>query len=78
MVLSSILGLVPDAPNGKLFVVKPRLPHWLERVRATGLRVGDAVVDLEFRRRGPRTSVEVLGKAGKLDVVQTANWPRRQ
>jgi glycogen debranching enzyme len=75
MVLTSILGLVPDAPGGRLYIVRPRLPHWLEEVRVVGLRVGHASVDLEFKRRGSRTSVEVLGKSGRVDVIRTANWP---
>jgi hypothetical protein len=69
--LTSILGLVPDAPHGKLYVVRPRLPFWLDFVRLAGLRKGEATVDLISHRRGSRTVVEVIGKTFRLELVQT-------
>jgi len=73
--LTSILGLVPDSPHGRLYVVRPRLPSWLDFVRLSGLRVGEAAVDLVFHRRGSRTVAEVIGQTGQLEVVQTGRWP---
>ncbi|MCH8920743.1 MAG: hypothetical protein IIA23_08590, partial [Chloroflexi bacterium] len=58
---TSILGLVPDAPRGRLYVVRPRLPFWLDFVRLSGLRVGEGTVDLIYHRRGSRTVVELIG-----------------
>ena len=75
--LTSILGLVPDAPHGKLYVVRPRLPFWLDFVRLAGLRVGEGTVDLIYNRRGSRTVVEVIGKTSPVELVQTRRWPRR-
>ena len=77
-VLTSVLGLVPDAPGGRLYVVRPRLPFWLDFVRLSGLRVGEATVDLIFHRRGSRTEAEVIGQTGPLEVTQTGRWPTRQ
>ena len=74
-VLTSILGLVPDAPARRLYVVRPRLPFWLDFVRLSRLRVGDATVDLIFRRRGVGTVTEVIGRSGELDVIQSRRWP---
>ena len=73
--LTSILGLVPDAPHGKLYVVRPRLPFWLDFVRLAGLRVGEGTVDLIYHRRGSRTVVEVIGKTAPVELVQTRRWP---
>ncbi len=28
-IASAAVGLAPDAPNGRLYVVRPRLPFWL-------------------------------------------------
>ncbi|MCH8920380.1 MAG: amylo-alpha-1,6-glucosidase [Chloroflexi bacterium] len=75
--LTSILGLVPDAPHGKLYVVRPRLPFWLDFVRLAGLRVGEGTVDLIYHRRGSRTVVEVIGKTSPVELVQTRRWPWR-
>jgi glycogen debranching enzyme len=75
--LTSILGLVPEAPGGRLYVVRPRLPSWLDFVRLSGLKVGQASVDLVFHRRGRRTVVEVIGQTGALEILQTSAWPAR-
>jgi glycogen debranching enzyme len=45
LILQAILGLRPNAPNGELLIVRPRLPHWLETVQLRGLRVGKGEVD---------------------------------
>lgn len=76
-VLAAILGLAPDAPNDRLYIVRPRLPFWLDFVRLSGLRVGRSRVDLIFHRRGSRTVAEVIGKAAPLEVVQVSAWPSR-
>jgi glycogen debranching enzyme len=73
--LTSILGLVADSPGARLYVVRPRLPSWLDFVRLSGLRVGEATVDLAFQRRGSRTVTEVIGQSGALEVVQASRWP---
>jgi glycogen debranching enzyme len=73
--LTSMLGLAPDAANGRLYVVRPRLPFWLDFVRLSNLRVGNAALDLIYQRRGTRTVVDVIGKTAPLKVIQTARWP---
>lgn len=73
--LTSILGLVADAPHRRLYVVRPRLPFWLDFVRLSGLRVGEVEVDLSYYRRGSRNLVEVIGRSAPLEVIQTERWP---
>jgi glycogen debranching enzyme len=74
-ILTSILGLVPDARNDRLYVVKPTLPGWLDFVELFHMRIGDAVLDLAFRRTGARTTFDVGNKRGPLEVISTDRWP---
>ena len=67
--LRTALGLEPDATENILRVVRPALPEWLGEVTVRGLKVGEATVDLLFRRRGDETSVVVLGQHGTLQVL---------
>jgi glycogen debranching enzyme len=74
LILQAILGLRPNAPNGELLIVRPRLPHWLETVQLRGLRVGKGEVDLAYRRRGRKTMVEVL-HSRRVKVRSVGLWP---
>ncbi len=74
LILQAILGLRPNAPAGELLIVRPRLPHWLETVQVRGLRVGKGEVDLQYRRRGRRTFVDVL-HSRRVRVRTAALWP---
>lgn len=68
MLLQSLLGLFPDAPEGVLRI-EPRLPDWLPEITLSGLRVGSARVDLRFRRGDDGdTTHEVLDQRGKLEI----------
>lgn len=70
LLVQSLLGLQPLAPLGTL-AVSPLLPAWLPELELTGLRVGDAEVDLRFRRdRRGRSRFRVLRKRGRLRVVR--------
>lgn len=75
MVLTAILGLRPDAPRGHLYVVRPQLPPWLDRVQIRDLRIGAATVDLLYELRNRRTQVSVLASTGRLQVTMVNKWP---
>jgi glycogen debranching enzyme len=66
--LIASLGVVPDALNGRLLLTRPHLPPWLDRVRFTNIKIGNALTDLEFRRIEEDTLVNVTGKRGALNV----------
>lgn len=66
--LAATLGLQPDAFNACLHIRQPSLPGWLDWVRLRHLRVGQAEVDLEYRRSGEETLVAVTRKEGALLV----------
>ena len=57
--LQAILGFMPDAPRGKLYV-DPLLPHWLPDLTVLDLRVGRDRFDIRFWHDGGETQFEVL------------------
>lgn len=70
MVVQALLGAVAVAPVG-LLVVDPHLPDWLPDLRLEGVRVGDARLDLEFRRRADgRTDYRVTRRQGRVRVIR--------
>jgi glycogen debranching enzyme len=65
-----MLGLYPFAPLRVLAVVRPRLPSWLPTLTLERLRVGRAVVDMEFERNADGSaSWRVRRRHGRLLVV---------
>jgi glycogen debranching enzyme len=75
LITQAILGLCPDAPNRRLYIVRPRLPDWLDTVDVRGLRVGPAEVDLDYELRGGETHVSVLETRGDLSISVVDQWP---
>jgi glycogen debranching enzyme len=70
LIVQSLLGMLPLAMAGAL-VIDPALPEWLPHVVVRGLRVGEATVDLSFRRRDDGTTDwDVDHIAGRLRVVR--------
>jgi glycogen debranching enzyme len=67
--LRTMLGLRADATARRLELLRPTLPEWLTKLTITGLPVGDDSVDLLVHRWRGRTSAELLGRRGSIDVV---------
>ena len=67
--LQVLLGFAPDAFAGRLHIVRPCLPDWLDWVEIRGVRVGQGRVDLRYARSGGATVVAVLHKEGPLQVA---------
>jgi hypothetical protein len=44
------------------------LPGFLDRLRLVDVRVGDAVVDVQFERHGREVGVNVMRKHGEVEV----------
>ena len=57
--LQAMLGILPNAPHGVLYV-DPHLPAWLPDVTLIDLRLGQQVFDIKFWRDGDTTRFEVL------------------
>jgi glycogen debranching enzyme len=66
--LISSLGLVPDAFERRLSIIRPRLPAFVPLAEIAGLPVGDARAHLRFERGAERTRVEVVAVDGDLHV----------
>jgi glycogen debranching enzyme len=69
MLFRALLGLEADAPRHELRIVRPMLPSPIRKMVVTGLRVGDAEVDLLFQSWRGTTGAEVLRRSGDLSVV---------
>jgi glycogen debranching enzyme len=67
--ISTMLGLRPDASAKRLELIQPTLPDWLTKLTITGLPIGRESVDLLVHRWRGRTSAEVLGRRGSIDVI---------
>ncbi len=59
LILTALLGFKPDAANGKLRIVDPYLPDFLNYLEVKDLRIGKSRISLEFSRQGPRTFCNV-------------------
>jgi hypothetical protein len=66
--LTSSLGLEPDAFNRRLRIRRPHLPRWLDWVRVRRLSIGGAQLDLRFERSGDSTLVAVTRRRGDVLV----------
>jgi len=74
LLLQAVLGLVPNAPDNALRIIRPRLPYWLEEVEVRGLRIGNSSVDLLYERRRGRTKVSTIAKRG-ISILLGRKWP---
>ena len=59
MMLQAILGFLPKAPEGRLYV-DPVLPDWLRDLTVYDLRVGNQKFDIRFWRDEGESRFEVL------------------
>jgi glycogen debranching enzyme len=68
--VQSLLAMVAFAPMG-LLAIDPHLPDWLPDLRLEGVRVGQARLDIEFRRTpSGRTTWRVLHREGWVRVLR--------
>ncbi len=56
MLLQAMLGVVPDAPNNRLFIY-PELPAWLPDITVTDLIVGQQRFGIRFWRQDDATAL---------------------
>lgn len=67
--IQSMLNLTPDLQNHALRIERPHLPSFMNQLSVRNLRVGNAQVDLMFRRADRSIVVDVQNRRGKLDVL---------
>jgi glycogen debranching enzyme len=58
-----LLGIVPDAPNGRCFVA-PWLPEWLPELEVDSIRVAGGTFSVKVTGRGSDTRIERLDAEG--------------
>ena len=63
------LGLHPEGLDGRLRVVRPSLPTWLDWLEVSRLRVAGATIDLRFERTGDGVRLSDARVDGSLEVV---------
>ena len=71
MLLQAMLGIAPNAPAGCLSVHRSSLPLDAGRLLVTGMRVGEARIDLEFRDAEKLTECRVLSADDLHVTIQT-------
>ena len=69
LVVQALLGLDVDARRKRVTFRQPRLPPMLEWLRLTGLRVGDAELDLLCERRGDDVGISVVRRTGDVRLA---------
>jgi glycogen debranching enzyme len=73
MLLQACLGLRVVPASRRVELVRPALPQFLDSVRISNLRVGEARCDLEVHRHGHDIAVSSAQTDGGIEVVIV--WP---
>jgi glycogen debranching enzyme len=71
MLLQACLGLSVRGPEHQICFTKPALPSNLTEVRVQNLRIGGATADFRIHREGGAVNVEILRKAGNVEIVES-------
>lgn len=66
--IQSMLNLTPDASHKSLTIRSPHLPPFMNFLQINNLKIGNAVVDLDFRRTNHVVTVDVRNRQGDLDI----------
>jgi glycogen debranching enzyme len=70
--VGAALGITFDAAAGRILFVRPVLPDWMEELRLTNLRLGDASADVVLRRSQDAAALYVTRRDGPIDIVLVA------
>ena len=68
LMLNAVLGIKVVPAEPAILLSQPGLPAALGELRIDNLQVGQASVDLAFRRRGDYIDAEVTGRRGEIGV----------
>jgi glycogen debranching enzyme len=69
MLVQACLGLEFSLTDHEVRLNSPRLPGMLEWMKISNLAVGEGRVDVMLRRHGDNTTIDVLRKEGRVDVI---------
>jgi glycogen debranching enzyme len=63
LMIRSYGGITAKAPEGRLEIIRPRLPKWLTEIEIRGMRIGETRLDLRFTAQEGVTAVQVPRKS---------------
>ena len=70
LMLRTYGGITAKAPEGRLEIIRPRLPPWLTEIEIRDMKIGGTRLDLRFTRYEGVTAVQVPRKSGgDLEVL---------
>jgi glycogen debranching enzyme len=83
-IVQALVGIYPYAPLNVLFL-DPWIPDWLPEITIEDMRVGNALITLNFKREpNGKTSYRIVRMKGGLHVIRqpspwslTSNWGER-
>jgi glycogen debranching enzyme len=68
--LEALLGFVPEAHRNRLQITRPTLPSSINRVEVRGMRVGKAILDIDFERTfNGNVAVNLVDIQGEIEVM---------
>jgi len=62
------VGITQDPFKKEVRFRTPTFPSFIDEVELEGLKAGSGSADVDIRRHGDRTSLEVLSTRGHIDV----------
>ena len=68
LLVQACLGIEIDALDRRVSIRRGRLPAFVDQLRVSDLRIGDAEIDLQFDRHTDGLGVRVLRRHGNVDV----------
>ena len=71
------LGLIADGLEGRLRVVRPSLPRWLDHVEVSGLQIAGSTIDLTFERVGTAVTLADVRVDGDVEVALEISGSRK-
>ncbi|HWE75267.1 MAG TPA: glycogen debranching N-terminal domain-containing protein [Stellaceae bacterium] len=70
--LGAALGITFDAEAGRILLVRPTLPDWMDELRLTNLRLRDSSADIVLRRSDGAAALYVTRRDGPIEIVLVA------
>ena len=69
LLIQSMFNIEADAQSNKLRILNPSMPEWLNRLKIKNIKVGNALLDLEFNKSNNGIMVDVTRVKGNIDVI---------
>ena len=70
--VGAALGITFDVKGGRILFARPVLPDWIDELRLTNLRLGDASADVVLRRSRDAAALYVTRREGPIEIVLIA------